>query len=66
MTDITALFNLDPLSLTKENIDEIVAEMRKARAAFQTGDKTAGSPKRKSTKGPDIDLDTLGILEPGQ
>lgn len=36
MTDITELFSRDPLKLTNDNIDEIIAEMRKRRHLYNS------------------------------
>jgi len=36
MTDITKLFSLNPLDLEDENIDEIIAEMRKRRNLYNS------------------------------
>jgi hypothetical protein len=65
MTDIARLFAEDPLNLTKENIDEIIAYYRTARANFNTGEKAAGSTKKmKEASAPgakvtSLDLDKL-------
>jgi alpha-D-ribose 1-methylphosphonate 5-triphosphate synthase subunit PhnG len=37
MTDINELFSRDPLKLTNENIDQIIAEMRKRRHLYIAG-----------------------------
>jgi len=37
MTDINELFSRDPLKLTDENIDEIIAYMRKRRHLYIAG-----------------------------
>lgn len=49
-SEIDALMDLDPLSLTAENIDEIIAYHRKARA---------GGPKPKKDSGPKLDISAL-------
>ncbi len=65
MTDIARLFAEDPLSLTRENIDEIIAYYRTARANFNNGEKAAGSTKKlKEASAPGakvtkLDLDKL-------
>lgn len=65
MSDIAALFQLDPLSLTKDNIDAIITYYRGARESFILGEKAAGSTKKmkeKSAPGPklsSLDLDDL-------
>lgn len=66
MTDIAELFSTDPLSLTKDNITEIITAYRKARAQFDLGAKGAGSTKKVKEKGPkitDINLAELGLDE---
>lgn len=45
MSDIQELFSRDPLSLTQENIDEIITHYRKCRAQFNLGNMKAGSAK---------------------
>lgn len=50
MSDIAELFTRDPLSLTKDNIDTIISEYRKARANFNLGEKSAGSVKKMTAK----------------
>jgi len=46
MTDINELFSRDPLKHTNENIDEIIAEMRKRRHLYKSG---PAQPKAAST-----------------
>lgn len=50
MTDITELFSRDPLSLTKENIDQIIEEMRAKRHLFQSAPATKPKAAPKKTK----------------
>lgn len=50
-TNIDALMQLDPLGLSAQNLDEIIAYQRKARQSFESGVK----PK-KGDSGPKIDL----------
>ena len=65
MTDIARLFAEDPLNLTKDNIDEIIAYYRTARVNFNNGEKAAGSTKKlKAASEPkakvtSLDLDKL-------
>lgn len=62
MTDIARLFAEDPLNLTKENIDEIIAYYRTARANFNTGEKAAGSTKKmKEASAPGAKVQTLDL-----
>ena len=63
MTDVTELFSRDPLSLTNEDIDQIIEEMRKKRHLFQSAPATKPKAAPKKTKAQasalklDIDLD---------
>ena len=41
MSDIQRLFDLDPLSLTRDNLDEVIEYYRKARAQWATKLSTA-------------------------
>lgn len=50
MSDIAELFSRDPLSLTNEDLNEIVTHFRKCRAQFNLGVTNAGSTKPKSEK----------------
>ncbi len=61
--DVAELFARDPLSLTTEDIDRIIEEMRQARARFLIGDKKAGKvPEPKAKKAPvNIDLKDLDL-----
>lgn len=65
MTDIARLFAEDPLSLTRENIDEIISYYREARKNFNNGEKAAGSTKKLKAAGEPkakvekLDLDKL-------
>jgi len=62
MTDIARLFAEDPLSLTKENIDEIIAYYREARKNFNNGEKAAGSTKKmKAEAGPKAKVEKLDL-----
>lgn len=66
MSDMAELFARDPLKHTRESINEIIVYYRGARAAFNQGEKSAGSTKKaKASAGPKgpkldaIDLDAL-------
>lgn len=62
MTDIARLFAEDPLSLTKEGIDEIITYYRTARANFNAGEKSAGSTKKlKEASAPGAKVTTLDL-----
>lgn len=55
MSDIAELFARDPLSLTKENITEIIQHYQKCRGQFALGNMTAGSAKPKSAKTKEVE-----------
>lgn len=62
MTDIARLFAEDPLNLTKDNIDEIIAYYRTARNNFNLGEKAAGSTKKmKEASAPGAKVTTLDL-----
>ncbi len=46
MTDIGMLFQRDPLQLSDQDIDELIAYYRSKRTAFVLGDKSAGATKK--------------------
>lgn len=50
MSDIAELFARDPLQLSQQDIETMVAEMRKSRHAFNAGNMKAGSTKPKTEK----------------
>ena len=56
--EIDRLMSLDPLELSAQDIDEIIAYQRKARAAFDSGVK----PKRGSSSPPPT-LAALGLVK---
>lgn len=59
MSDLTELFNRDPLELTDPDIDAIIEKLRSMRHAFNAGAATAAKPKApaKSTLLPDLDIE---------
>ena len=63
MTDVTELFSRDPLSLTNEDIDQIIEEMRAKRHLFQSAPATKPKAAPKKTKAQasalklDLDID---------
>ena len=66
MSDMAELFARDPLKHTRESIEEIITYYRGARAAFNLGEKSAGSTKKakaaplpKGEKLEKLDLDEL-------
>lgn len=66
--NLAALFNRDPLSLTKEDLDAIVLELRRQRGAFasaelvarQTG-KRVNAKKATQPAPQGVNLDDLGL-----
>lgn len=54
MSDIATLFARDPLELTREDVSQIVTEMRKSRHAFSLGNAKAGSTKPLTPKQKEI------------
>jgi hypothetical protein len=54
-TDLTALMTLDPLQLSKQDLDRIIAYQRKQRVQREAGGKT----KRAKEAGPAIDIKAL-------
>jgi hypothetical protein len=45
MSDMTELFNRDPLKLTNEDIDQIIEEMRKRRHLYKSAPATSTGAK---------------------
>jgi hypothetical protein len=61
-TDLTALMSIDPLDLTKQDLDKIIAYQRKQRLAREGGAKT----KRAASEGPAVDIKALlGKIQKG-
>lgn len=61
MSDLSELFETDPLKYTDPNIDRIVARMRESKTQFDLGIKPAAPPKpAKSAKTQDL-LKDLGL-----
>jgi hypothetical protein len=58
-TDLQKLFDTDPLSLTKENIDAIITYYRAARVNFNLEGKAPKAAKAAAAKVKDINLDEL-------
>jgi hypothetical protein len=54
-TDLTALMSLDPLDLTKQDLDRIIAHQRKQRVAREGGAKT----KKATGETPAVDIKAL-------
>jgi len=62
MSDIQALFQKDPLQLTREDLAEIIAYYRDKRNQFALGDKSAGATKKMLKKEPGekiVNLDNI-------
>ena len=67
MSDLSELFQRDPLSLTRDDLTKIVTELRSRRAQFALGAQKAGSmkaptAKQKAIAGLGISLDLGSIL----
>lgn len=50
MSDIMELFARDPLDLSKQDIETIIAKFRESRKAFNLGNVRAGSTKPPTAK----------------
>lgn len=50
MSDLATLFARDPLELTDQDLDAIVAKLRESRHQFNAGNMRAGSTKPKTEK----------------
>ena len=55
---IQEVFSLDPLNLTRENIDDVIEYYRERRVQFKAGKTDAGAAKLLTEK---IDLEELGL-----
>ena len=63
MSELSELFARDPLNLTDQDLDQIVARMREAQAKYDLGVPTTVAPKAPkgpSKKGVDL-LKDLGL-----
>lgn len=65
-SSLSELFSRDPMSLSRQDLLQIVKRLREARAQFNLGDMKAGSDKPKAAKagkglGAQIDLSELGL-----
>ncbi len=54
-TDLTALMSLDPLDLTKQDLDKIIAYQRKQRMTREAGGRT----KKATGEAPAVDIKAL-------
>jgi len=57
--EIDELMSLDPLEMTPENIDSIIAYHRKNRALSESGVK----PKKETGPKTKVDLEALGLIK---
>jgi len=61
MSDLSELFDRDPLHLSDQDIAQIIARMREAQAQYELGAKAAPAEKaKKSTKTENL-LKDLGL-----
>jgi len=61
MSDLSELFDRDPLSLTDQDIAKIITRMREAQAQYELGAKAPVAPRpKKSAKTLDL-LKDLGL-----
>lgn len=64
MSDLSELFDRDPLQLTDQDIAKIVARMREAQAQFELGVKTPPvAPRPKKSKKTEDLLKDLGLAQ---
>lgn len=61
MSDLSELFARDPVGLTDQDIDTIVARMRQANANFELGVKAPKAPKEPKTTKTQQLLKDLGL-----
>jgi len=62
MSEISELFDRDPLKLSEQDIGTIVARMREAQAQYELGIKAPVAPKPKSAKAVKATKDLLSDL----
>jgi len=60
MSDLSELFDRDPLTLTDQDIAKIITRMREAQAQYELGVKAPVAPRKKSSKTDDL-LKDLGL-----
>ena len=60
MSDLSELFDRDPLSLTDQDVSRIITRMREAQAQYELGAKAVVAPREKKPKAPGI-LKDLGL-----
>lgn len=61
MTDLDELMNKDPLDLSDQDIDEIIAYQRKMRTQRESGIKVGKANSKPAVK---LDLAALGLIKP--
>ena len=59
MTEVAELYSKDPMELTRDDISALVADLRKRRASFKLGDKSAGKAKASPKAIANLDLSAL-------
>jgi len=62
VSEISELFDRDPLKLSEQDIGTIVARMREAQAQYELGIKAPVAPKPKSAKAVKATKDLLSDL----
>ena len=62
MSDLSALFDKDPLSLTRDDISAIIKRMRENQAQYELGGKPVAAPKPAAAKKPSKTMDLLKSL----
>jgi len=61
-TELAELFDTDPLKLTDQNLEAIIARMQQAQAQYELGVKpTPIAPKPKKPAKATLDLKDLGL-----
>lgn len=66
MSQLSEIFSKPPLSLTKEDLDTIIAEQRKQRAQYSLngkGQPAVGKEKKPREKAPTLDKSVLDNLD---
>jgi hypothetical protein len=63
MSDLSDLFDKDPLGLTAADKTDIVRAYREAQHKFNLGEKSAGATKKVAPKGPKLNLNLDDILK---
>lgn len=61
MSDLSELFDRDPLQLTDQDVAKIIARMREAQAQYELGAKVVVAPRPKKTSKTNDLLKDLGL-----